>query len=114
MAHLLADENFPFPAVEALRQLEHDVVTLADLGQAQKAVPDTDVLEIAIAASRAVVTLNRRHFVRLHAGNRAHAGIIVCSFDPNFLALAQRIDEALRGLADLNGVLVRIARSPTV
>ena len=28
MARLYADENFPFPAVEALRRLGHDVLTM--------------------------------------------------------------------------------------
>ena len=34
MTRLLADENFPFPVVEALRGFGFDVVTLADLGMA--------------------------------------------------------------------------------
>ena len=44
MARLLADENFPWPVVEALRGLGHDVRTLADLGYAQQALPDQAVL----------------------------------------------------------------------
>ena len=64
MARLLADENCPLPVVEALRRLGHNVVTLAELGQAQQALPDRSVLDVAAADKRAVVTLNRRHFIR--------------------------------------------------
>jgi hypothetical protein len=111
VAQLLADENFPYPAVEALRHLGHDVVTLAELGQAHQAVPDTVVLDLAIAAGRAIVTLNRRHFIRLHGRKPDHAGIVICSFDRDFEAQARRIDETVRGLAGLDGVLLRIARA---
>ena len=77
MARLLADENFPFPVVEALRRAAHDVVTVADAGKARQALTDKTILELAVADRRAVVTLNRRHFVRLHAADPNHAGIIV-------------------------------------
>ena len=40
MARLYADENFPFPAVEELRRLGHDVLTSHEGGQAGQAVPD--------------------------------------------------------------------------
>ena len=33
---LLADENFPFPVVEALRSFGYDVLTLDDLDKAGK------------------------------------------------------------------------------
>jgi hypothetical protein len=36
MAWLYADENFPQPAVERLRALEHDVRTVQDAGKAQQ------------------------------------------------------------------------------
>ena len=39
MANLLADENLPFPAVMALRNLGHDIQTLADLGLAGSGSP---------------------------------------------------------------------------
>ena len=34
MARLFADENFPNPTVEGLRQLGHDVLTVAEMGLA--------------------------------------------------------------------------------
>ncbi len=63
MAGLYTDENFPLPAVEELPRLGHDVLTLTEAGQA---VPDAEVLALAVAAGRMLVTLNRKHFIRLH------------------------------------------------
>jgi predicted nuclease of predicted toxin-antitoxin system len=67
MARLFADENFPLPTVEALRRLGHNVLTLHEAGKVQKSTPDNIVLEMASADGRAIVTLNRKHFVQLHA-----------------------------------------------
>lgn len=110
MARILADENFPLLVVEALRRLGHDVVTFADINKAHQAMPDQSVLHAAAADGRAVATLNRRHFIRLHAENPSHAGIIVCTFDLDFEGQAQRIDDALRGPDVLAGGLFRVQR----
>ena len=112
MARLLADENCPLPVVEALRRLGHDVVTLAELGQAQQALHDRSVLDVAAADQRAVVTLNRRHFIRLHADAASHTGIIVCTFDPDFDRQARRIDQMLREVdpRSLSGRLLSVTR----
>jgi predicted nuclease of predicted toxin-antitoxin system len=59
VARLFADENFPFPVVEALRHIGHDVVTVADAGKAGQSLTDKAILELATADQRAVVTLNR-------------------------------------------------------
>jgi sugar phosphate isomerase/epimerase len=110
MARFYANENFPFPAVEALRRLGHDVLTTAESGRAGQAVPDADVLAFAVAAQRIVVTLNRRHFIRLHQTTSTHAGTVVCTFDPDFAALAQRIHSALEAQPQMAGQLVRVNR----
>ncbi len=112
MAQLYANENFPFPSVEELRRLGHDVLTTTEAGQAGRGTPDPDVLRFATAQGRALITLNRRHFIRLHERDTRHAGLIVCTFDPDFSALAQRIDAALRKQAALAGQLIRISREP--
>jgi hypothetical protein len=41
------------------------------------------------------VTLNRHTFIGLHQNRPGHAGIIVCTFDLDFAALAQRIHQAI-------------------
>jgi len=83
VVRLLSDENFPLPVVIALRNLGYDVVTLQETGHANRAMPDDAVLALASRDERAVLTLNRRHFIRLHATTPHHSGIIVCTIDPD-------------------------------
>lgn len=110
MARLYADENFPQPVVELLRRLGHDVLTIHEAGKAGLATPDEEVLAFAAATGRALLTLNRRHFIRLHQDHPKHAGLVVCTFDPNFDAQAHRIDSLLRDEPDLAGHLLRVRR----
>ncbi len=110
MARLYANENFPLPVVEELRRLGHDVLTMHETGSAGRAMPDEGVLAFAIAEGRMLLTLNRRHFVRLHRAVPTHAGIVVCTVDPDFVGQARRIDAALQDQAHLAGQLIRINR----
>ena len=112
MARLYANENFPLPVVEELRRLGHEVLTTHEAGEAGKSVPDQQVLAFANAEGRALVTINRKHFIRLHAINPDHAGIIVCSFDSDFSGQAHRIHSAIESKARLSGELIRINRPP--
>jgi len=110
MARLYANENVPLPAVEALRALGHDVLTVSQTGKAEQSWPDEEVLDFAIAERRAVLTMNRKHFVRLHGARPTHGGIIVCTVDPDFDAIASRIHAAIEGGADMSGRLWRVNR----
>jgi hypothetical protein len=110
MARLYANENFPLPAVEALRRFGHDVLTTADSARAGQAIPDAEVLALASAELRRVVTLNCRHFIQLHHTTPEHAGIVVCTFDPDFPALALRIHTALEARPQMAGHLVCVNR----
>jgi hypothetical protein len=56
-----------------------NVLTALEAGQANQAIPDEPVLAFATAARRAVLTHNRRHFIRLHRRAPTHAGILVCT-----------------------------------
>jgi len=112
MARLYANENFPLPAVERLRALGHDVLTSREAGNAGRAVPDDEVLRFGTVSGRAVVTLNRRHFVRLHGTYADHRGIVVCSVDADFAALADRVHRAIAGIDVLDGRLIRVDRLP--
>ena len=85
MTAFYANENFPLPVVEELRRLGHDVVTTNNVNQSGVAVPDEAVLDYAIAERRAMLTLNRKHFIVLHRNRSSHAGIVVCTVDPDFL-----------------------------
>jgi hypothetical protein len=110
MAALYADEDFSLPVVEELRRLGHDVLTVHEAGQGNRLIPDDSVLASAIRQSRAVLTHNRRHFMRLHRQGEAHTGIIVCTRDDDFVALAMRIHEALAGTPVLYNQLIRVNR----
>jgi len=110
MARVFADENFPLPTVDALRGRGHDVLTMQDMGQADRGVPDGQVLRLATTEQRILITLNRRHFIRLHDEQPEHAGIIVCTFDRNYEALAKRIDDVLRTHSTLARMLLRVNR----
>ncbi len=92
---LYADEDFPLPAVEILRQLGHDVLTAQEDGR--MAAPDPDLLARAHALGRTVLTHNRRHFERLHRQGLAHSGIVSARQDADFPTLAARIHAALAG-----------------
>ncbi|MGH7192171.1 MAG: DUF5615 family PIN-like protein [Candidatus Saccharimonadales bacterium] len=113
MARLYANENFPFPVVEELRRLGHDAITVADTGKAGQRTSDAEVLDFAISDARAILTFNRRHFFRLHRQRPGHYGIIACTYDSNFVALAARIHSALIASSDLAGQLLRINRPAT-
>ncbi len=111
MARLYADENFPYPVVEELRRLGHDVLTLQEAGFAGQSVSDETVLEYAAGEKRAILTINRKHFIHLHGSSPGHAGIVVCSFDPLFSEQAQRIHKAIESnKGNLDGRLFRINR----
>ena len=58
MARLYANENFPLPVVQKLRNFGHDVLTVREAGNADQAIPDTEVLAFAVAESRVVLTIN--------------------------------------------------------
>jgi hypothetical protein len=108
MAKLYSNENFPLQVVEGLRALGHDVLTSYDSGKANQSIFDADVLAFAAKDGRILVTLNRRHFIGLHRSDSNHAGIVVCSYYPDFAALAKRIHEALIAQPDMRSQLVRI------
>jgi predicted nuclease of predicted toxin-antitoxin system len=76
VARLLADENVPLPVVEALRSHGHDVITVVRSLPGSGA-SDAESLEQARVDERAVLTLDRRDFFRLHREQPDHAGIIM-------------------------------------
>jgi predicted nuclease of predicted toxin-antitoxin system len=110
VANLYSNENFPLPAVEELRRLGHDVLTLYETGRAGQAMPDVEVLAFARDEGRILITLNRKHFIRLHNQDNQHPGIIVCTFDPDFVALANRIHAGLEVQPQMAGQLIRVNR----
>jgi predicted nuclease of predicted toxin-antitoxin system len=110
MARLYADEQYPYPVVEFLRTLGHDVLTVQEAGRANQKIPDSDVLAFATSSKRAVITENRKDFFRLHRIQPDHAGIIACTNDRDWEALAKRIHGAIAAEEPLQGKLIRVVR----
>lgn len=111
MARLYSNENLPLQVVDQLRALGHDVLTSLEAGNANRRVPDLEVLEFAANEARTLVTQNRLHFIRLHrSGAVPHHGIIVCTFDPDFAGQAGRIHAAISSSSILKGQLIRVNR----
>ena len=110
MAKLYSNENFPLPVVFALRKLGHDVLTIQETGNANKEYADDAVVEAASRASRTVLTINRKDFIRLHRQISHHSGIIVCTSDRDFESFAKRIHEAIEANSPLSGKLIRVHR----
>ena len=110
MARLYSNENFPQAVVEALRNLGHDVFTTHQAGKSNQSIEDDEVLAFACEMSRALLTINRRDFIRLHRQSSDHAGIIVCTQDSDVIGQATRIDEAIRSAESLSGQLIRVNR----
>lgn len=110
MTQRYANEHFRLPVVIELRQFGHDVLTTYESGRAGIALPDEEVLAFAIAEQRILLTINRKHFIRLHHQHPTHMGSIVTTFDLNFAALAQRIHTALEAQPHMSSQLICVNR----
>ena len=113
MARFYADENFRKPVVAALRLLGHDVLTAQEAGRAGRGIDDDTVLADAAAFDRILLTQNRRDFIRRHNAGLPHKGIVVCTYDPDALALASRIDAAITTANPTGRFLLRVNRPVT-
>lgn len=107
---LYADENFPLRVVQELRRLGHDVLTAFEDGRANQAISDRDLLARATEIKRTLLTLNRQDFKRLHAQMPNHAGIIICTEDPDRIGQARRVAASIAEAAELKGQLIRVYR----
>ena len=110
MALFYTNENFPIKLVNYLREMGHDVLTSHEAGNANQRIPDEDVLAFAAKAGRILLTLNRRDFIELHEKLSDHAGIIVCTQNPDLREQSQQINEEALKISDLTGKLIRVNR----
>jgi hypothetical protein len=78
-----------------LRDLGYNVLTTHEIGKSNLKIPDDEVLLFAISENRAILTVNRKDFIKLHRNNSAHAGIIVCTKNDDFENFARCIHTAL-------------------
>ena len=110
LGRVLRERELSAASVLELRRLGHDVLTLQESGKANTLLPGLEVLAFATSGDRCVLTLNRKHFIRLHAERPSHAGIVFCTVDLDFVGQAARIHEAVAGAAGLSGKLIRVNR----
>jgi predicted nuclease of predicted toxin-antitoxin system len=110
MSRLYADEQFPKAVSQLLRDMGHEILTVQEAGNANLGISDEDVLSFAIRDERAVITLNRQDFIKLHRANSKHFGIVVCTNDPNRPQMANRIDQAIAIQKSLRDELIRVVR----
>ncbi len=96
--------------MKILRTLGHDVLTVQEANKAEQKIPDNEVLSYAISLNRAVLTLNRHDFIRLHKQNTQHQGIIICKSNSDWEQIAQSIHETVITFESLSGQLVRVNR----
>jgi predicted nuclease of predicted toxin-antitoxin system len=99
---LLANENLPLDAVEALRSAGHDVAWIRTLAPG---IGDPEVLQRALSENRILVTLDKDFGELVYRPGLAPApGIILLRFALKSPAdLAQRVVAALAGRSDWRG-----------
>ncbi|NMF60617.1 DUF5615 family PIN-like protein [Pseudanabaena yagii] len=108
MFKLYADEQFPLPVVKILRALGYDILTVQDAGKAEQKIPDPEVLHYAISPNRAILTMNRRDFIRLHAQTPQHKGIVISRSSTNWEKIAQAIHNHLSQFETIEKQFIRI------
>jgi predicted nuclease of predicted toxin-antitoxin system len=110
MASFYTNENFPIKVAQYLREMGHDVLTSHEAGKANQRIPDEEVLAFAAEAGRILLTINRWDFIVLHSKSTQHAGIIVCTQNPDLRQQAEQIHKAVIEANNMKGVLIRINR----
>lgn len=101
---LLANENFPRQAVEALRGQGHDVAWIADGLAGTK---DAEVLALAVRESRVLVTQDK-DFGELAFRSKlpATCGVVLFRVTPDPALVAATALRAFSGTADFRGKFV--------
>jgi predicted nuclease of predicted toxin-antitoxin system len=99
---ILCNENVPLLAVEALRELGHDVLWAR---QAMPGSSDVLVLERACAEGRLLVTFDKDFGELVHrAGQRASAGVVLFRIPlPSAVAVARQVALTLHSRNDWEG-----------
>jgi hypothetical protein len=69
-----------------LRAMGHNILTVQEAGKENPKNPHEEVLAFAVSEKRAVLTLNRRYFIRLYSLQSDHAAIIVCRGEDDLTA----------------------------
>lgn len=105
-----SNENFDLQVVDHPRELGHDVSTAFEAGNANQRIPDDQVLNFASMEKRILLTFNRKDFFKLHKSGMSHSGIVACTYDSDYLGLAQRIDRLFKTSESMDNQLFRVYR----
>lgn len=105
-----SNENFPIDAVVILRKLGYDVLTSYEAGQANRGIPDNEVLAYATEKSRVVITQNRQDFIQLHRNHIVHTGIVIWKDDRDYSGQVEALHDYLQTTDDLCNRLIRIKK----
>jgi predicted nuclease of predicted toxin-antitoxin system len=109
MVKLYLDEDCSDKKLKkVLIEFGYDVQTTAEANNIGK--DDKTQLIYAVSQNRAIVTHNRKDFIRIHKKTPNHTGIIVCTQNPNNQQLAEKIDEKIRNIDQLTNLLLRVNR----
>jgi predicted nuclease of predicted toxin-antitoxin system len=110
VARFYADEDFPYPVVEALRRRGHDVLTCEAAGRANRKIRDDVVLADAARMGRILLTRNRDDLASLHRAGQFHCGLVLCGYDPDPDHLADLIEAMIEGQPEGAPWLVKVFR----
>src|SRR5579863_412154 len=83
--NFVADESCARPVIQALRELGHDVIAIAEVTQG---AADPQVLERALHEQRVLITEDRDFGELVYARGRTSAGVILVRF-PSSVRLAK-------------------------
>jgi len=111
VARFYSNENIALQLVIELRRLGHDLLTSLDAGNANSAIPDSEVLMFAVSESRILLSCNRRDFLKLHQRRDSdHEGMVLITVDPDWVGQAQRIHQAVADMPDMRNKVIRVNR----
>jgi predicted nuclease of predicted toxin-antitoxin system len=90
----LLDENIDLRVVRFLEERDHDVTSIAR--DYERAVPDREVLALAVREARILITHDRDFGELVFRHGRPHAGVIYLRVQPpDIILLLSRIEELL-------------------
>jgi predicted nuclease of predicted toxin-antitoxin system len=93
---VLVDENIPYPTVNALREIGHDVLDIR--GTEDEGMKDASLWQLAQQAQRLLITTDKG-FTRYR--NQFHYGIIIVRLkQPNRRKIHQRVMQAITQFRD--------------
>jgi predicted nuclease of predicted toxin-antitoxin system len=106
----LADENFPFPTVKALRDVGHDVICV---GEIAGGIDDSQVLDMARREDRVLLTCDKDFgTLAFHSHEDATCGIVLARVQTtNLSQFTRRVVAAIATRNDWRGSFTVITRT---